>query len=96
MYFWQIKVFIGCKNASVGCIYGSTSFFGCINVRRQQFFANNTATVNPLVVKMAASLIIPLPFPATSRNLLMPSRQLYVPNCSTMTLASENSRPILV
>ena len=55
MYFWQIKVFIGCKNASVGCIYGSTSFFGCINVRRQQFFANNTATVNPLVVKMAAS-----------------------------------------
>ena len=55
MYFWQIKVFIGCKNASVGFIYGSTSFFGCINVRRQQFFANNTATVNPLVVKMAAS-----------------------------------------
>ena len=55
MYFWQIKVFIGCKNDSVGCIYDSTNFFGCINVRRQQFFANNTATVNPLVVKMAAS-----------------------------------------
>ncbi len=53
MYFWQIKILIGCIYDSVGCIYDSTNFFGCINVRRQQF-AKNTATLNPLVVKMAA------------------------------------------
>ncbi len=55
MLFWQIKVFIFSNNNSVGCIYDSTNCFGCINVRRQQFFANITAIVNPLVVKMAAS-----------------------------------------
>ena len=46
------KVFIRYKNDSVGCIYDSTNF---LDVRRQQFFANNRATINPLVVKMTAS-----------------------------------------
>jgi len=53
--FLSIKVFIRCKNDSVGCIYDSTNFFVCINDSRQQLFANNTSTVNLLVVKMAAS-----------------------------------------
>ncbi len=46
MYKWQCW-----------CIYDSTNFFGCINFSRQQLFANNTFTVNLLVVKMAASQI---------------------------------------
>ncbi len=41
MYFWQIKIFIGGKNDSVGCIYDSTTFLNAGE--------NNTSTVNLLV-----------------------------------------------
>ena len=62
MYFWQIKVSIGCKDDSVVSIYDSTNFFGCINISTQQIVANNTSTVNLLVVKMAASRMKVPPF----------------------------------
>ncbi len=49
--FWMIKVFIGCENNNVGCIYDSTII---LNAGEKLFLPNIHPKIN-LVAKMAAS-----------------------------------------
>ncbi len=53
----------GCKNASVGCIYGSNSLYDCIIGRGLYTLTNIHQNVFLPVVKMPCTLEEPLNFP---------------------------------